>query len=848
MLKDKGVVVGNPARGMGRACALEPAVCGGEFMPRFCGRSEAWLKAVRSDALGIWQYPLRSLRRTLARSALAAALVLLLPLCSAAAQETQAHDARDAEPPAEEGKTDGDATQLETVQVTGTRIKGGTVPSPVITIGSERIREEGFTDLGEVIRSVPQNFSGGQNPGIGSEANPRAGVSNQNVTGGSGMNLRGLGPDATLTLLNGRRLTYGGLMQAVDISAIPIEAVERLEIVPDGASALYGSDAVGGVANVILKRDFDGLTVGARYGGATDGGLITRQYSATAGTTWSTGGLIAAWQKSSNDPLYSDQRSYTRSMYRPSTLWSGNDLRSGLLSLHQSLGDSIELHMDAFRSERSILADTAYSRVYHRYAPETNTTLLAPSLELQLPNDWTLTLGAALGKDKTSTAQQVINTMTGAISTTSIGTYSNKSLTYELGAEGRLLTLPGGDARLAAGAGYRYNSFLSQSITGNRTNADGDESSRFAYAELSLPLVGPGQGIGGAERLVFTGAVRTEDSGTYGRVTTPKLGLIYSPSADFTLKASWGKSFKAPTFQQRYWTQNAYLYAPTTFGATAYPADATALYRSGGSADLSPERARTWSTSLALHPQALPGLEAELTWFDIDYTDRIVQPVTDTTHALSEPLYAEFIDEDPEQEVLDQAIAESSNFYNYAGAPYDSDKVVAIIDNRYVNASRQRIKGVDLSGSYRFDVGSGRLTVRGSASWLDSTQATISTQSPYDLSGTLFNPGRFNSRIGAVWSLEGFTASVFGNYKSGVRNTVVGSKGASFTSFDSTLRYDTGPGEGVLSEVTFELAGQNLLNRAPPLYAATSPTYAPYDSTNYSAMGRFLSLSVSKHW
>src|SRR6185437_10401442 len=133
------------------------------------------------------------------------------------------------------------ATDLQAVTVTGTRIRGGSTPSPVITIGSEQIQQEGFADLGEVIRSVPQNFNGGQNPGVIGAA---SGIGNQDLTGGSSLNLRGLGADASLTLLNGRRLAYDGFSQGMDISAIPVEAVERLEIVPDGASAIYGSDAV----------------------------------------------------------------------------------------------------------------------------------------------------------------------------------------------------------------------------------------------------------------------------------------------------------------------------------------------------------------------------------------------------------------------------------------------------------------------------------------------------------------------------------------------------------------------------------------------------------------------------
>lgn len=735
------------------------------------------------------------------------------------------------------------ATDLQAVTVTGTRIRGGSTPSPVITIGSEQIQQEGFTDLGELIRSISQNFSGGQNPGVAAGAS-QGSPSNQDITGGSGMNLRGLGPDATLTLLNGHRMSYGGFSQAVDISAIPVEAVERLEIVPDGASAVYGSDAVGGVANVVLKRDFDGVTVGTRYGGATDGGLITRGYNATAGTTWATGGLIVAGEKTSNDPIYSDQRDYTQSMYRPSTLWQGSDLRSGLFSLHQSLGDAVELHLDALGNDRDSDTAQAYAGVYYPYNVETKSTLLAPSLDVWLPGDWTLTLSGAAGKEKNSVAQPTVNRADGAVTSNGLVTYSNKSLTYEIGAEGPLFTLAGGEARLATGAGYRYNDFLYSSIS--RSTIDGDESSRFAYAELSLPLVGPEQGIGGVERLMLTGAVRTED-GDYGRVTTPKLGVIYSPSADFTLKTSWGRSFKEPTLLQRYSNQIAIYYPAATLGGTGYPADATALWLSGGNADLRPERARTWSASLAFHPEALSGLETELTWFDIDYAERILQPIT-TYDVLGNRTYADFVDYDPTEAAQTTALASISNFYNYVGTPYDASKVVAIADGRYVNASRQRIEGVDLSGSYRFGLGMGRLTIRGSASWLDSTQALTATQSPYDLAGTLFYPARINSRIGAVWQQGGFTASLFGNYKSGVTDTADGRKGASFTTFDATLRYDTGARDDAWSDLALELSAQNLLNRAPPLYAVTSLTYAPYDSTNYSAAGRFLSLSVSKHW
>ena len=745
---------------------------------------------------------------------------------------------------AAKAKESSEPTTLSTIAVTGTRIRGGITASPTITIGAQQIQDEGFTDLGEVIRSIPQNFNGGQNPGVSLGA-AQGSPSNQDITGGSGMNLRGLGPDATLTLLNGHRMSYGGASQAVDISAIPVEAVERLEIVPDGASAIYGSDAVGGVANVILKPDFDGVTLGARYGGATDGGLTTREYTATAGTTWATGGLIAAGEKASNDPIYSDQRNYTQSMYQPSTLWQGSNLRSGLFSLHQSLGDAVELHLDALGNDRNSHTALAYPDVYYPYNVETKTTMLAPSLEIWLPGGWTLTLSGAVGKEKNSIVQPTVSRADGAITSNGISSYRNKSLTYEIDAEGPLFTLPGGQARLATGAGYRYNDFLDLEGSSS-SNTYGDESGHFAYAEMDLPLVGPEQGISRINRLELTGAVRTED-GDYGRVTTPKLGVIYSPSTDLTLKASWGKSFKAPTLLQRYTPQLAIYYPASTFGS-GYPPDATALWLYGGSANLRPERARTWSASLVFNPEALSNLNAEMTWFDIDYTQRVLQPIT-TSNVFGNPIYSDFVYYNPAEAVLAEAVAKAgSNFYNYVGAPYDASKVVAIVDGRYVNAARQRIKGIDLSGSYRADLGAGQLTFRGSVSWLDSTQALTAAQSPYDLAGTLFNPAKVNSRIGAVWQQGGFTASLFGNYKSGVLNTLDGKKGVSFTTFDATFRYDTGTRDDAWSNVALELSAQNLLNRAPPLFIPTSWTYTPYDPTNYSAIGRFLSLSVSKHF
>ncbi|MDD3800144.1 MAG: TonB-dependent receptor, partial [Novosphingobium sp.] len=150
--------------------------------------------------------------------------------------------------------TDGD--DESEIVVTGSRIRGVPPAAPVSTITAEDMRRAGQIDLGEAIRSSPLNFGGGQNPGIGTNQ----GSANVNVNGGSSVNLLGLGPNATLTLLNGNRMSYTGVNAAVDVSAIPAVAVDRVEIVTDGASAIYGADAVAGVVNVVLRRDYEGVT------------------------------------------------------------------------------------------------------------------------------------------------------------------------------------------------------------------------------------------------------------------------------------------------------------------------------------------------------------------------------------------------------------------------------------------------------------------------------------------------------------------------------------------------------------------------------------------------------------
>src|SRR3546814_19887006 len=107
-------------------------------------------------------------------------------------------------------------------------------------------------------------------------------------------------------------LSYSGFVNAVDVSVVPIAALDRIEVIADGASAIYGSDAVAGVANIITKRDFDGVSATYRAGTSPDGGGSERQFRLVAGTTWRTGGLMAAYNPSNVGRVFGNQQSLER--------------------------------------------------------------------------------------------------------------------------------------------------------------------------------------------------------------------------------------------------------------------------------------------------------------------------------------------------------------------------------------------------------------------------------------------------------------------------------------------------------------------------------------------------------
>jgi iron complex outermembrane recepter protein len=187
-----------------------------------------------------------------------------------------------------------DPTLVDELVITGSYLRGADSPSLVIVLTQDDVDRQGRATVAETLAALPQNFAGAAYEG---SANTGADRSGRNVSAATGVNLRGLGADATLVLINGRRVAgTGNAGDFADISNIPSAAIARADVLLDGASALYGADAVGGVVNIILKSHFEGAESRIRLGGTSDGGAEELLVSQTAGFNWSSGSLIAAYE------------------------------------------------------------------------------------------------------------------------------------------------------------------------------------------------------------------------------------------------------------------------------------------------------------------------------------------------------------------------------------------------------------------------------------------------------------------------------------------------------------------------------------------------------------------------
>ncbi len=857
------------------------------------------------------------------------------------------------------------------IVVTGTRIRGvAPAGSPLVTIDRADIEKSGIGSVQQLLQTLPQAFGGGPNETtLGATTRNGAGTDG---TYASSINLRGLGPSSTLVLIDGIRPALGGLGGVfADISLIPVNAIERVEILTDGASAIYGADAVAGVVNLRLRNQFEGAETILRFGTA-DGDMNTIQFSQIVGKKWNAGQFVLAYQYSDRGSLAAADRNFAREDLRqfggpdyrsrfavPGTIIAADgqsfaipngqdgralqpiDLVAGTKNLrdmraasdllpHQRthsvyaagellITDNLSWQANLLASQRRYrkigLSDALsptrvpvtnpfyvdpigtgqpvtvnYSFV-NDLGPQINTGWvrgLTASTDLeQSLGQWKLQFGGSYGRQKgradnlnmpnrirlaaaladtdPDTAFNVfgdgsannpatIASIRGSLS--AIDAYTSWSMS--LRADGPLMRLPADDIRLAIGAEFRREQYQSATIndltraTATRTELSGlpgPRNVRSAYAELLVPIFGPNNAEKGLHRLVLSLAGRIEDYNDVGRTTNPKLGLSWEPLPGLALRGSYGTSFRAPAFDELI-GPSVSLYTTLQVPDPAAPtgvSNVLALF--GYAPGIKPEKATTWTAGVDIKPPAIPKFKASLTYYNVDYRDRIGTASEDYARFLTRrDIFSGVITDNPSPQTLAYYFG-FPTFSNPLGlAPTD---IVAILDGQIRNLSAEHQTGFDFDLGYTLPLANGTLDLDLAGSHIFKIDRQLTPGAPAsDVVGTFANPVKWRLRGQVGWSKDGFSATAHVNYSSGYLNQVVtpAETVSGWTTVDINLSQKIGSVENSHG-LRLGLSILNLFDADPPyMNNKTNTSALAYDPEKASPTGRVIALQATAQW
>lgn len=744
-------------------------------------------------------------------------------------------------------------TALEEIVITGTHIRGAVeTASPIRIFSREDIEQAGASSVGQFIQMLPQNFSGHTVEMTATAVGPGLRDDRVNATGAS---LRGLGSDATLVLINGRRIAPGNTSgDFVDLSMIPLNAIERIEIVSDGASAIYGADAVGGVVNIILTRKFDGAESHVRYGAVSTGDRNEIQAGQLLGRSWETGSVLLTYEYLDTDPLSASYRRFAQSAPEPFTLLPASRRQGGIVAVTQEVGESAELFFDGGYSRRDTTLDT--SSLFFQSRELSNTRAHNATLGLRvLLGDHHLEVAGSYSKS--STRYQSLELQDSPVATLDWDVDSTLKST-DLKLDGPLLETRAGTILFAAGGQYRKEAY------DNLDRASGqllalDRDLYAGFLELRIPVLGP-RSDHVSPTLEISVAGRTERYSDFGSSTNPQVGFVWRPATGLKVRGSAGTSFLAPVLSDTNpLPRLAIPFAlpdPLKSGTCDFlnPSDActNTLSISGGNPNLGPQDARTWTLGMDLDFVQEAGWKASLTYYDVHFKNRIANPnevVSDILAALSQEAVAgqTIIQRNPPAEYI-QSFVNSPAFVNPFGI--DPSTIEAILDRRLQNLVQVDSSGVDFSGSYERELGAGRLEIGIDGSCVFQFEDQFTRASPVvSILNTPYNLVDLRMRQRTRYSRGPFDATLFINYvddyednRSDQRRHI-----ASWTTVDAVIGYRF-PQGGVLNGTRVTLAVTNIADRDPPFVENLSFSEIQFDGANASPLGRFFSVKASKTW
>jgi len=846
----------------------------------------------------------------------------------------------------ETAATDASAEKDREIVVTGTLIRGiAPVGTNVIGVTTKDIAAKGVASTVDLMSTIPQisSFNAYQAPSAGF-GQPIAQT-----------NLRGLGASGgttTLLLVNGHRIVGSGILQTYpDPTVIPPNMIERVEVIPDGGSSIYGSDAIGGVINFITRKHASGIEVDGKIG--FSGGYRTVDGSIFAGKEWTGGSLMLSYSYAWHNNIQGGSQPYVS---QNNTAQGGTDRRvstcaltniiangvtyaqpnlvagtvnkcdtsqyadiypreqrhSAYAALDQDLTDNLHFNMSAYYSRRDTTTLTAplatngtitsanpyfqpigtattqsvlfnYTSVFGAQGLSNPARFeswgLTPTFEWKLGHNWNLKAMGNYGHSFNSTTERAINNdvANAALASTSTATalnpyilsqtnptvlaairdYQNYSQAKQdlgevrLVADGPVVSLPGGDARLAVGAEYHHEGIESRiafgpTATPKQNAVAATRNVKSVYGEVFVPVFGNSNAVPGIAGFDLTGSVRYDSYDDVGGTTNPKIGFSYRPVRWMTVRGNWGTSFHAPSLAD---TSGAVDERVTSIpvatnlapGSVASDAFRPVLYISGGNPTLKPETAHTWSLGTDIKPPIWDALTLSATYYNVDFRNAIsvnsgyfsqgaaywADP-SNTPYYIRNPTLA--------QATAFSRGARADNFSSLAGF-FGANNPYAILDLRRYNLGQLSQDGIDFAANINQRTGFGAITASFAGTYtLDRNSKTLPTSPVVDQLKNGFTHLNFIASLGT--QVKGLTARATLTHSGGypIIGDVSQSRVASFNPIDLYLAYEMKLAGGHQATVTLNI--NNIANAYPP-YRNSGNGYA-----NGSTLGRLVSVGL----
>lgn len=700
-----------------------------------------------------------------------------------------------AEPGPQAADDDADKAGSDIV-VTGSLIRGlpgEYVASPVFTYGKADIARSGASSVSEYMLTIPQNFTGDLSD-FGSSASSigtglGSATTNNQYDGFAGFALRGLASDATLTLLNGRRMASVGMIESPTVSVIPSTLIERIDIISDGASATYGADAVAGVVNIVTRKPKDGVELRGLGATATRTGSKNWEASALAGHSWGSGNVygMAMYQKRSayiEDPIIASNT-------RLQITQLPNEEVSGLYAgIRQEAGDfTFSVDASRFQRDRDALRNYPDIPSFNRlYKARTTGHSVYGNAHWQGAGATSVDLNIDYGRNRSSSSL-----FNGAGPYTTPRTryeYTNTLFAADLTGQTRLASLPAGPVIVAGGIQYREEELSTDAKIFFNLNG-GTRRTKSVFGEVNVPLVGPEQDVPLVRSLIFSGASRYEDLG-FDHAFAPKFGLRWQVDQSVALRGTYARSFLVPRFrdtigiaeQVSFWN---YPYAFLAAGEQnpALPTgNAVVMFRSGANPDLKTQKADTFTAGIDLTPSAVPGLTIKTGYYRIRITGRVVTPSQDDS--VTAPALQVFNIRNPTPAQIDGVVrnptvsrwftADLPFLTGGEDAIYSSStqipaallaQVQAIADIRPQNFAIETTDGIDLDLAYRSHALGGDLAFHLTGQYILGLALKVAGGTAVSRLDGYAQPSDLRLNGTLVWGRGGFSGGSVINYVDG---------------------------------------------------------------------------------